>query len=89
MVLSNSFYKLNFGSNMSRLINLNTVSNIFRYKNQLTITYNFNSSNGFLIFGSGIIEQEPHKEIVTFENEKDAETEIDYLKNFTRMNNKQ
>ena len=83
MILSNSFYKLNVGGNMCKLINLNTVSNIFRYKNQVTITYNFSSSNGFLIVGSGIIDQEPHKEIVTFENEKDAETEID---NFTRMN---
>lgn len=82
------FYKLRLGSNISKLINLNTVSNVSRYKKQLTITYNFNSTNGFLIFGSGMIDQEPHKEIITFDNEKDAESEIDYLQNFTRINTK-
>ena len=81
------FYRLNFNSNMSRLINLNTVSSIVRYKNKVTVTYNFNTStNGcLLLFGSGVIEQHPHTEDIIFENEKDAEDQINSFELFTTI----
>jgi hypothetical protein len=70
---------------MSRLINLNTVSSIVRYKNKITVTYNFNASNngGVLLLGSGVIEQQPHTEDIIFENEKDAEDQINSFELFT------
>ena len=76
-----SMYKFSFGKHFSKLINLKKVSSIHQHGNKITITYNFNSSNGLLIFGSGFIDQEPHKEVIDCENEQDAANHINYIQN--------
>lgn len=81
-----SIYKLTWSKGISKLINLRTVSSVYQYKNRLTITYNFTSSDGLLIFGSGFLNNEPHKEVLTFNDEeyttqqfKDIETQMNQL----------
>ena len=75
-----SFYRMVFGNNL-RLINLKNVSSIQQSKNKLTITYNFNTSEGLLILGSGFIDKLPHTETLTCENERDACKHIDSMHN--------
>jgi hypothetical protein len=75
-----SFYRMVFGNNL-RLINLKNVSSIQQSKNKLTITYNFNTSEGLLILGSGFIDKLPHTETLTCENELDACKHIDSMHN--------
>lgn len=67
-----ALYRLNFGKGISRIINLRTVSSVYQHKNRITINYNYPTSNGFLIFGSGFYEQVPHKEELNFEKEEEA-----------------
>lgn len=74
-----TLYKLTFGKGMTKLINLKTVSSLYQYKNRITVTYNYNASNGLLIFGSGYIHQEPHTEVIHFENEDFATQSINHL----------
>jgi len=69
-------YRLNFGKGISKLINLRDVSSVYQYNNRITVNYNYTTSNGLLIFGSGFIEQEHHKEIITFNTEEDASHHI-------------
>ncbi len=76
-----SIYRFSFGAHLSKLINLKNVSSIQQHKNKLTITYNFNSSEGLLLFGSGFINQEPHKEVIHCENEQEASNHINFIQN--------
>jgi len=73
-----SFYRMVFGNNL-RLINLKNVSSIQQYKNKITITYNFNTSEGLLILGSGFIDKLPHTETLTCDNENIASKHIDSM----------
>lgn len=73
------FYKISWGKHINKLINLNTVSSFYQHKNLITITYNQNSSEGFIFVGSGFINQGPHKEIITFDNEDDAAKEMERI----------
>lgn len=57
-------------------VKVRTVSSVYQHKNHITITYNFTSSDGLLIFGSGFFNNEPHKEVITFSNEEHATEEI-------------
>lgn len=70
------FYKLSWGKHINKLINLNTVSSFYQHKNLITITYNQNASEGVIFFGSGFINQGPHKEIITYDSEDDATNEM-------------
>ena len=76
-----SMYRFSFGKHFSKLINLKNVSSIHQHSNKLTITYNFNSSDGLLIFGSGFINQQPHTETIHFESEQDASKHLDFIQN--------
>jgi hypothetical protein len=67
-----AIYRLNFGKGISRLINLRTVSSVHQYKNRITVTYNYPTSNGFLIMGCGFHEQVPNKDELNCENEEEA-----------------
>jgi len=75
-----SFYRMVFGNNL-RLINLKNVSSIQQFKNKITITYNFHTSEGLLILGSGFIDKLPHTETLTCENEIIACKHIDSMYN--------
>ncbi len=74
-----TFYRMIFSNNFTRLINLKNVSSIQQCKNKITITYNFNTSEGLLILGTGFIDKLPHTETLTCENEIDASKHIDSI----------
>lgn len=76
-----SMYRFSFGKHFSKLINLKNVSSVYQHTNKITITYNCNSSDGLLIFGSGFINQQPHSEIIHFENEQDASKHMEFIEN--------
>ena len=76
-----SMYRFSFGKHFSKLINLKNVSSIHQHTNKITITYNFNSSDGLLIFGSGFINQQPHTEIIHCESEQVAINHLDFIEN--------
>ncbi len=67
-----SFYKLILDNSVVRLINLRNVSHVHQNFNKITFTYNYNKSNGFIIFGSGLMNHEPNEETFKFETGYDA-----------------
>jgi len=77
--VSKTICKISWECGITKLINLQTVSNVYQNKNCVTITYNYTSSNGLLIFGSGYINQEPHTETIIFKNTEDATNKIDEI----------
>lgn len=79
-----SIYKLTWGKGFSKLINLRTVSSVYQYKNNITIKYNFTSGNGLIVFGSGFLEKEPHKEVITFENEECTTEQFNHIENLMK-----
>lgn len=81
MSLSTSICKITWGKGILKIINLRHVTSVYQHKNRLTITYNIPSSDGLLIFGSGFINQEPHKESIIFDNENDATIQMNELYN--------
>lgn len=76
-----SIYRFSFGKNFSKLINLKNVSSIQQHENKLTIKYNFNSKDSFLVFGSGVITEEPHTEVIHCDNEQEASNHIIFIQN--------
>jgi hypothetical protein len=68
----NPILRLSFGKNCARLINLKNISSVYHYDNKITMTYNYNTSDGLLIFGCGFFDNNPHSEIIHFDNEKEA-----------------
>ncbi len=79
MSLSTAICKITWGKGILKIINLRHVTNVYQHKNRVTITYNTPSSEGLLIFGSGFINQEPHKESIIFDNENDAAIHMNEL----------
>lgn len=71
--------RLNWGQGLSKLINTKTISTVYQDNKKLTITYNYNTSNGLIIFGSGFINQEPHSETLHFENSQEASIFLDKI----------
>jgi len=67
-----AFYKLILDTNIIKLINLRTVSQIQQNFNKITFTYNHNKVDGFIFLGSGSITQEPNIETIKFETHYDA-----------------
>jgi hypothetical protein len=68
----NQVLRLSFGKNCSRLINLKNISSVYHYDNKISLTYNYCTSDGLLILGSGFFNKNPHSEIIHFDNNEDA-----------------
>jgi hypothetical protein len=68
----NQVLRLSFGKNCARLINLKNISSVYHYDNKISLTYNYCTSDGLLILGSGFFNKNPHSEIIHFDNEKVA-----------------
>jgi hypothetical protein len=79
--MSNAICKITWGKGILKIINLRHVTSVYQHKNRLTITYNTTSSDGLLIFGSGFVNQEPHKESIIFDNENDATVQMNEFYN--------
>lgn len=82
-----SIYKLTFGKNISKIINLKTVSSVYQCKNRLTITYNYTKSEGLLILGSGYINTEPYTEVIHCENDDIASQQINDIEGLLKKIN--
>jgi len=68
----NPILRLSLGKNCERLINLQNVSSVYYKSKKITMTYNYNTSDGLLILGCGFFNKNPHSEIIHFDNEKEA-----------------
>ena len=67
-----AFYKLILDHRVVRSINLRNVSHVHQDFHKITFTYNHNKTNGFIFFGSGLMNHEPNEETFKFQTASDA-----------------
>lgn len=74
-----TWFRLELANKITKIINTKTISTVYQNKNHLTITYNYTSTRSFLLFGTGVIEKEPHSETFTYDNTIDAQKVLDEI----------